>query len=773
MKRTVGIFLLNGASSLLVLLLVAALTAGCGGRHGRQAETGRPAVGPSTPAEVEVTRRSVERLATVAPPATPAELVARVGRDPQAILTYVRQNLGVDAYAGALRGPAGTLLAGAGNSVDLMLLMRAAIHAVDPNASVRFMHAPMSASTPTRRVSEPATSPEELAQLAGVSVDEVREDTVDASALASMQALDTQIKEESQWLERQMTGITQIQSPSKSSEHWWLRAQLGSTWVDLDPVLDPLDPVRAQGVEEQMVPEALYHRVAIRLILERAADNSITEELLYGREWRTADIGGEIITIALAPEGIAPEELLRKLPEAKRFQAEILAPDGVAWSRVFDLEGTVYHAEGSQFVKLSEAGASETGRDVERILGGGGTRGTPKTRALTGLRLEVDVAAPGEPSRTHRRWIIDRLNREALARGQVIVPPEWVDLTAVRLALLTSYRLMPVTGPVGDAMIAQDFTTLTLDPHIRDAARKFFDENRAVVPDKLDAAAAIHRLRLAHVVHIAQTFSRRGDVGAVVFARPGMLLYRESLLPSQGGVAFEAAIDVAAPGVAPSATASAARYGTALSYGEGLALDASPAGTTAAGKLATARQAGTRFRVIRNSGDAWTLRWPVSARARLVEQVAEGLVALAPDVESRDAAAVGWWRIDPRDGVPIATASNGEGQTASESVFIIKEYSIPQVRRTGKFITCLINSVGGGAGVEEANAICLCKFLGDTLNNSAKKGVDKLAMTKLEPSSSALGPRVALLLKLGSKQLIKETFKATGKPIDKACESLK
>jgi len=754
-----------------VVLLVLVLIGGCGGRGGRQAETGRPVAGPSTPAEVELTRRSVERVAAVVPPATPAELVARAGRDPQAILAYIRQHLSVDNYGGALRGPAGTLLAGAGNSVDLMLLMRAAIHVIDPNISVRFMRAPISAPPPARRVAEPPMSPEELAQLSGASVDEVREDTVEASVLTSLQALDAQIKEESQWLERQAAGITQMQSPGVPAEHWWLRAQVGSAWVDLDPVLEPSDPVHAQGVEEQALPEALYHRMAIRLVLERATGNTVTDELLYGHEWRTADISGEIISVALAPESLAPEELLLKLPEAKRFQAEIRAPDGVQWSRVFDLEGAVYRAEGSQFVKQSEAGVSETGRDVERILGGGGTRGAATTRALTGLRLEVDVTAPGEPTRTHRRWIVDRLDREALARGQVVIPPEWVDLTALRLALLTSYRMMPVTGPIGDAMIAQDFTTLALDPHVREAARKFFEEGRAVVPDNLDAAAVIHRLRLAHVVHIAQTFGRRGDVSAVVFARPGMLLYRESLLPSQGGVAFEVAIDVMAPGIVPSAMSSAARYGAALSHGEGLALDASPA-STPAGKLAAARQAGTRFRVIRTSGDASTLRWPATARARLAEQVAGGFVALAPDVESRDAAAVAWWRIDPRDGVPVATASNGEGQTASEGVFIIKEYSIPQVRRTGKFIACLIKSVGGGAGVEEANAVCLCKFLGDTLNNSAKKGVDKLAMTRME-SASALGPRVALLLKLGSKQLIKETFKATGKPIDQACESLK
>lgn len=754
------------------MLFVLVLIGGCGGRGGRQAETGRPSVGPSTPAEVEITRRSVERLAAVAPTATPAELVARAGRDPQAILAYIRQNLSVDIYGGALRGPAGTLLAGAGNSVDLMLLMRAAIHAADPTIPVRFVRAQMETPPPARRVAEPPMSPEELAQLSGVSVDEVREDTVEPSVLTSLQALDAQIKEESQWLERQVAGIAQIQSPGTPTEHWWLRAQVGSAWVDLDPVFELSDPIHVRGVEAQDLPEALYHRVAIRLILERAAGNAVTEELLYGREWRTADISGEIMSVALAPESLAPEELLLKLPEAKRFQAEIRAPDGVQWSRVFDLEGGVYRAEGSQFVKMSEAGVSETGRDVERILGGGGTRGAVRTRALTGLRLEVDVTAPGESTRTHRRWIVDRLDREALARGQVVMPPEWVDLTAVRLALLTSYRLMPVTGPVGDAMIAQDFTMLALDPHIRDAARKFFEESRAVVPDDLDAAAVIHRLRLAHVVHIAQTFGRRGDVSAVVFARPGMLLYRESLLPSQGGVAFEVAIDVMAPGVVPSAMSSAARYGAALSHGEGLALDASPA-STPAGKLAAARQAGTRFRVIRTSGDASTLRWPATARARLAEQVVGGFVALAPDVESRDAAAVAWWRIDPRDGVPVATASNGEGQTASEGVFIIKEYSIPQVRRTGKFIACLIKSVGGGAGVQEANAVCLCKFLGDTLNNSAKKGVDKLAMTRMEPAASALGPRVALLLKLGSKQLIKETFKATGKPIDQACESLK
>jgi len=64
----------------------------------------------------------------------PAALQTRLGTDPRTLARFIQEEVRFEAYAGCLRGPTGTLLAGAGNAVDrawlLAALLRAAGHRV-------------------------------------------------------------------------------------------------------------------------------------------------------------------------------------------------------------------------------------------------------------------------------------------------------------------------------------------------------------------------------------------------------------------------------------------------------------------------------------------------------------------------------------------------------------------------------------------------------------------------------------------------------------------
>jgi hypothetical protein len=247
---------------------------------------------------------------------------------------------------------------------------------------------------------------------------------------------------------------------------------------------------------------------------------------------------------------------------------------------------------------------------------------------------------------------------------------------------------------------------------------------------------------------------------------------RESFNDGEPAPSIESAIDVMAGGATAETLSFALQYGVGLSYAEHDTLGLLEGKDAAVQRLVTARRAGVPFRVLRSATDTRSLAWPNVVKARLADQRAAGFMALVPDIEKdRDATAIAWWRIDPRDRVPIATAPNGEGEAIIEGTILLREVSIPQVEKTLTYVACLNLAVVGGASPAQANAECLCNFLGNNLRGSVErwgrsKAVDKLSETY------GLGPQVKLILSQGTKYLNKAANLPPKEPVSKVCKAL-
>ncbi|MGH7558141.1 MAG: hypothetical protein ACREMD_10290 [Gemmatimonadota bacterium] len=673
------------------------------------------ATAATIPDSVQRIRAAVARLeeADAFPPATPAELASRLGGDPRSILEYVRTRLRYDPYAGILRGGRGALLTGGGNDLDLMLLLRDALLSADPNLSVRYARASMEGQAlASVRPGEPFPDldPAEIARITGYDVAEVTAALRDPGADPELEELSGRIDEETVFIQSHLaTRPNPTGAPSR--EHWWLRARFGGQWIDLDPLAesDGMAPTPMQEVER--LPPELHHRIGIRLVLERLRDGELEEEILYRQSWDTAALAGEDLTLTILPEGFDPARLAASLAGAERFQAALRAPGGVELSRVFDLEGSVYEAQGSEFVKGAGGGAAALGQGVFGMLSGGPGRGESATPRLAGLRIEIEITSPGERPRVHHRWVVDRIDRAALSNGEARLLPEWSEDEPVRRALVRSIRLLPLVGPIDEAWVVRDQVALILDETLAGATEALIQEGRVVPPAEIRSADLLPAMRLAGIARLGQALAGAGSSGMLVHGRPGAILIRESLEGGSSGPVFGTAVDVVAGGVLTDQAAAALRYGVALSYAEAHATEP-PSIEAAIEILSAARRQGRPFRLLTSVEGAVGMALPAAARDRLREQLAAGFLALVPE---SGAAPPAWWRIDPSTGIPIATGATGEGQAIIEGTSILRDISIPQVERTLKYVLCLNQSVAGGASINQAGGQCLCEYVGSQM----------------------------------------------------------
>ena len=554
---------------------------------------------------------------------------------PDAAFAFVRDSVGLDPYAGSLRGAAGALAARAGNATDRALLLQALLRAQGAEARLAFGALPDAAAARVAAraaATAPAGFDAQAAAAAGF-------------AGASLERLRARYRRDAGWVAEGFREALADATPGApaapdAARHAWVQLRDGGGWTDLDPTLAAAAPGEALAEAAETpgdVPDADRHTVTIRVVAESAgADGALTEAVVLESVRPAAEAARDAATLVFTPTA-ASAGLGGALAGAMGQEAKIRPVLIVGGD---DTSGETLPALG--------AGAAPP-TDAQSFFGGGADAGAAR---LSALWLEVETAGPGAPADVRRRPLLDRLAEadRAAGRAGALADVPRIDKTAA--PFLALHQVVVSTGGA--------------DPYaaVAGAANALlFVARKAATPEAVGGlsmpelvwpvAQMTARLALASE-RVSLPLAQRAGGARLFVGRPRAFVASTEPGADDTAAAIDLMHDEVAwtGGTARDAVVAKARYGVAQAamettaaevraLGAGAGLDAVVSASTAlAGPPAALAEAGPA--------------WPAALRADLA---AGRRVAVADP----DAPAPAWWALSPETGRLDARLAPGLG----------------------------------------------------------------------------------------------------------------
>jgi hypothetical protein len=576
----------------------------------------------------------------------PVHFAAALGKDPLRIFEFVRDQVAYEPYAGCLRGPRGTLLAMAGNSVDRAALLGSLL--THSGQRVRYAHgtltegkaADLVASLWAQRArvasseSQPQASPEVEAAVASL-VSSIRRD----GGLLRDGLKNAGLPAES--------GSVPLESLTREdSDHYWIQWWRDGVWVDLDPTFATATPGTAYGqvaATLDALPDTLFHRVDIRVRLEEYTGDKPSSRVILQYSAKAADLSG--VDLALVHE---VEK--RQLKPSFRVSGQRIA--------------------GSAFwLKAPSTGG---GAGFESFLGGGGQAETPVATASAEF-IDFDFLAPGGRKETVVREIFDLVGPARRRKGETLSGAEVASRTGAQRPddlVGALYDLFITTGAIHSGHlvnVAVPARPSEKDPvDIRAALQRvniaFASISDALLGRIATAQGSVCRFYLdSPRVQVAEFSTRangprlsldlRRDQARVVGTgfRKEHLFYAQVLRGVVDGTLERILIDSFAAFSEP----------TRLSWAPAVSTSSLFERARASSATTTVLTPGTG-----SLGDDVA----ADSRARIEEALAAGCVVLVPQspMEFAGAPRYAWWQVDARSGTTTAVTDEGLHQAVVE-----------------------------------------------------------------------------------------------------------
>ena len=333
-----------------------------------------------------------------------------LSHDPAQIFAFVRDQVGIDSYAGSLRGAHGTLSGMAGNAIDRASLAIALLRA--SGFTARYAQGTLAYPDAQRVVARGFANPQRFVGCYNTGA-------------ISNPAVDFTLDSDTQ-------------------THLWVQYQAvaAGAWIDLDPAF-------AEAVSGQTfttatatfndIPETLQHKIRVRINVESYSQASA----LYG-----FGLG----TTTQLDQTFDSVDLVDKPLTVGHFVSRA-APAGPSFSAIVNTY--------SPYLTI---GDSATAVDDYQVVRGADYSETLTnfplgTTIVTGVFVDIDVTAPNGNPQSFRRVLVDRIGYATRETGGSIATPAPTDPPALTALDLMTIQASPSVQPI-DAFAARQ-TRLT------------------------------------------------------------------------------------------------------------------------------------------------------------------------------------------------------------------------------------------------------------------------------------------------------------------------
>jgi Transglutaminase-like superfamily len=320
----------------------------------------------------------------------PAAFAAALDRDENRIFAFVRDEIAYEPYIGCLRGPQGTLMARAGNSVDRAVLLAGLMQAAGKH--VRFAHGDLGEKEAAELV-QAAWADRPVANKTSTSASESVKKAFGLFQTARTRDfhLATEQLKQAPLVQSELTTTNMANLVKMAEAHFWIQYEKDGAWIDMDPSFARAGIGQTYAVSSQVLeklPENLFHQLTVRVVVEEipggASELTPTPRETLRYTSRSSDLAAvDLVLMHRGQGGKKPDGLAGALGGAGkdngRVKPALFIPNG-KWITGSEFE--------TRAPKTSLGGLGS----MRDMLGGAGTR--KQVPVAVAERLEFEFMAP-------------------------------------------------------------------------------------------------------------------------------------------------------------------------------------------------------------------------------------------------------------------------------------------------------------------------------------------------------------------------------------------